>query len=102
MTGLCHANKLIARDEGLHWDFACLLYSKINNRVPTEQAHKIIITAVDIERKFITESLPEKLLGMNSKLMSEYIEMCADWLLVALGYNKYYNTGNPFPWMNTI
>lgn len=102
MPGLTASNEFIARDEGLHTDFACLLYSKCKHRLPTEKAHRLIRDAVEIEKEFITEALPCSLIGMNAARMSEYIEFVADRLLVSLGYPKAWNTANPFPWMERI
>uniref|UniRef100_A0A7R9WJJ5 Uncharacterized protein n=2 Tax=Pseudictyota dubia TaxID=2749911 RepID=A0A7R9WJJ5_9STRA len=102
MPGLCFSNELISRDEGLHCDFACLLYNQLLNKLPEERVAEIITNAVEIEKEFVTDSLPVELIGMNSKLMCEYIEFCADRLLVALGCPKHYNTGNPFEWMEMI
>ena len=102
MPGLTFSNELISRDEGLHTDFACLLFSHLNNR-PSKQAVEDIITqAVVIEQEFLTDALPCALLGMNSKLMKQYIEFVADRLLVALGNNKFYNVTNPFDFMDNI
>ncbi len=103
MPGLSFSNELISRDEGLHCDFACLLYTKyIKNKLPEEQVLKIITDAVSIEKEFIIEALPVKLIGMNSELMSQYIEFVADRLLVALGLKKHYNATNPFDFMEMI
>jgi ribonucleoside-diphosphate reductase beta chain len=102
MPGLAFSNELISRDEGLHCDFACLLYSKLKNKLPDETVRKIITDAVEIEKEFITDALPVSLIGMNCDLMSEYIEFVADRLLVALGLEKEYKTKNPFPWMEMI
>ena len=103
MPGLTFSNELISRDEGLHCDFACLLYNKyVENKLSQERIHEIIRSAVDIEREFITESLPVSLIGMNAKLMSQYIEFVADRLIYTLGYPKYYNAQNPFEWMEMI
>jgi len=102
MPGLTLSNEFIARDEGLHTEFACLLYSKIVNRLTKQKVHKIIRDAVKIEKKFITKSLPCDLIGMNSKLMSQYIEFVADRLLLQLGYPKAYNSANPFSFMERI
>lgn len=99
MQGLSFSNELISRDEGLHTDFACLLYSKLNNKPTEERVHAIIREAVDIEQEFITESLPVALIGMNSTLMSEYIEFVSDRLATELGCAKIYGTKNPFPFM---
>jgi ribonucleoside-diphosphate reductase beta chain len=102
MPGLTASNEFIARDEGLHTDFACLLYSKCKHKLPVEKAHKLIGDAVRIEKEFITEALPCSLIGMNAARMGEYIEYVADRLLVSLGYAKFWNTANPFPWMERI
>ncbi|MCJ1462687.1 Ribonucleotide-diphosphate reductase (RNR), small subunit [Pseudocyphellaria aurata] len=102
MPGLTFSNELISRDEGLHTDFACLLFSHLNNR-PSKQAVQDVITeAVVIEQEFLTEALPCGLLGMNSTLMKQYIEFVADRLLVALGNAKFYNATNPFDFMESI
>lgn len=102
MPGLTTSNELISRDEGLHTDFACLLYSHIKHRVRKNRVVEIITEAVDIEKKFICESLPCRLLGMNSDMMSQYIEFVADRLCVQLGYPKMYNVSNPFDFMERI
>ena len=102
MPGLCFSNELISRDEGLHCDFACLLYSKLVNKLPQEQVYNIICEAVDIECEFVKDSLSVELLGMNALLMTDYIKFCADRLLVSLGCEKKYNTANPFDWMELI
>lgn len=102
MPGLTFSNELISRDEGLHCDFACLLYSMLENKLDDDVIKKIITDAVAIEKEFIIEALPVSLIGMNAKLMSEYIEFVADRLLVALGLSKIYGTANPFPWMDLI
>lgn len=102
MPGLCFSNELISRDEGLHCDFACLLYTKLVNKLSTERVTEIITNAVDIEKVFVVESLPVELIGMNSTLMCQYIEFCADRLLVALGCPRHYNAPNPFEWMVSI
>ena len=102
MPGLTVSNEFIARDEGLHTEFACLLYSKIVNRLSKKDAHKIIREAVKIEKQFITKSLPCDLIGMNSKLMTQYIEFVADRLLLQLGYPKAYSAKNPFDFMERI
>ena len=99
MAGLTFSNELISRDEGLHTDFACLLYSIMENKLKEERIHEIIGEAVEIEKKFISESLPSDLIGINSKLMIQYIECVADRLLLALGVKKIYNSRNPFDWM---
>lgn len=102
MPGLTFSNELISRDEGLHCDFACLLYSMLVNQLPEARVRQIITEAVTIEKEFIIDALPVSLIGMNAKLMSEYIEFVADRLLVALGCSKAYGTTNPFPWMDLI
>ena len=102
MPGLTFSNELISRDEGLHTDFAVLLYSKIIEKVDTETIHEIMTEAVSIEKEFIVESLPCNLIGMNSTLMEQYIEFVADRLLRQLGYEKIWNTPNPFDFMEMI
>ncbi|MCC9169075.1 ribonucleoside-diphosphate reductase small subunit [Pontibacter harenae] len=102
MPGLTFSNELISRDEGVHCDFACLLYSMLENKLPEERVHEIIRDAVSIEQEFVTDSLPVDLIGMNTKLMSQYIEFVADRLLVELGYSKVYNSTNPFDFMEMI
>jgi ribonucleoside-diphosphate reductase subunit M2 len=102
MPGLCFSNELISRDEGLHCDFACLLYSKLLNQLPVSRITEIITMAVEIEKEFVQDALPVELIGMNSKLMCQYIEFCADRLLLALGVPKHYKTVNPFEWMEMI
>ncbi|KAK0623259.1 ribonucleotide reductase [Immersiella caudata] len=102
MPGLTFSNELISRDEGLHTDFACLLFSHLNNRPSKQVIQDIIIDAVRIEQEFLTEALPCALLGMNSNLMKQYIEFVADRLLVALGNEKIYKSTNPFDFMENI
>lgn len=103
MPGLSFSNELISRDEGLHCDFACLLYTKyINNKLPVERVLEIILEAVEIEKEFVTDSLPVDLIGMNARLMQQYIEFVADRLLVALGVQKHFNATNPFDFMEMI
>ena len=102
MPGLTFSNELISRDEGMHCDFACLLYSMLDERLSDEQLHAIICDAVTHEKEFLCEALPVDLIGMNSKMMAQYIEFVADRLLVALGAPKVYNTVNPFDWMELI
>lgn len=99
LPGLSFANQLIARDETLHTDFACLLYSYIVNRVPVETVNQMMEEAVDIEMRFITESIPCSMLGMNEVLMKEYIKYIADRLLGMIGYDKIYHKENPFSFM---
>jgi len=102
LPGLTFSNELISRDEGLHTDFAVLLYGYIVNKLKQEEIEKIICDAVNIEKEFITESLPCNLIGMNRDLMIEYIEFVADRLIVQLGYKRVYNSKNPFPFMEMI
>ena len=103
MPGLTFSNELISRDEGLHCDFACLLHNEhIVNKVPKERIKEIIIDALDIERIFVTESLPVKLIGMNAKLMTQYLEFVTDRLLVELNCEKVYKVKNPFDFMEMI
>lgn len=102
MPGLCYSNELISRDEGLHAEFACLIYSMLQHRLPDDVVHAIIRGAVDAERKFICEALPCNLLGMNSVLMAQYIEFVADRLLMSLNHPKIFNSSNPFDWMEMI
>ena len=103
MPGLSFSNELISRDEGLHCDFACLLYTKhLVNKLTKEQVREIIMDAVTIEKEFVTDAIPVKLIGMNSELMSKYIEFVADRLLTELGNEKEYNATNPFDFMEMI
>jgi ribonucleoside-diphosphate reductase beta chain len=103
MPGLAFSNELISRDEGLHCDFACLLYNRyIVNKLPKDRIKSIIMDAVQIEKEFIIDALPVRLIGMNSELMSQYIEFVADRLLVELGNEKVYNVTNPFDFMELI
>jgi ribonucleoside-diphosphate reductase subunit M2 len=102
MPGLTFSNELISRDEALHCEFAVLLYSKLNSKVKKSKLHEIIKEAVEIESEFICEALPCRLIGMNSQLMNQYIQFCADRLCVQLGYEKIYNVGNPFDFMELI
>ena len=98
MPGLCFSNELISRDEGLHTDFACLLYSKLEK----QSVERIVREAVEIEIEFVTNALPVRLIGMNAESMAQYIKFVADRLLVALGHKKIYNQQNPFDWMTLI
>ena len=102
MPGLTFSNELISRDEGLHCDFACLLFGMLDNKPAKDTVLKIIVDAVDVEREFVCDALPVDLIGMNALLMSQYIEFCADRLLVALGCDKHYKVANPFDFMNMI
>ena len=102
MPGLAFSNELISRDEGLHCDFACLLYSKLVNKLDNDRITEIITNAVEIEKEFVVDALPVELIGMNSVLMCQYIEFCADRLMTELNCPKYYNTSNPFEWMEMI
>lgn len=102
MPGLTFSNELISRDEGLHTDFACLLFSHLNNRPSKQVVEEVIVDAVRIEQEFLTEALPCALLGMNANLMKQYIEFVADRLLVALGNEKVYRVTNPFDFMENI
>ncbi|CAA9959788.1 hypothetical protein CFE70_003228 [Pyrenophora teres f. teres 0-1] len=102
MPGLTFSNELISRDEGMHTDFACLLFSLLNNRPSKESVRAIITEAVEIEQEFLSDALPCALLGMNATLMCQYIEFVADRLLLALGNTKVYNATNPFDFMENI
>ena len=102
MPGLTFSNELISRDEGLHCDFACLLYSQLENPLPQEMVTAIISNAVVIEKEFVSDALPVRLIGMNADMMCHYIEFVADRLLVALGCPKTYNATNPFDFMELI
>lgn len=102
MPGLTFSNELICRDEGLHTDFACLLFSHLKNKPSPDIVEKIIVEAVVIESAYFTDALPASLLGMNAKLMVQYVEFCADRLLVSLGNKKHYNSTNPFDFMENI
>ena len=103
MPGLSFSNELISRDEGLHCDFACLLYTKhLVNKLSKKTVETIIRDAVEIEKEFVTDALPVNLIGMNAKLMQQYIEFVADRLLVELGNEKIYNATNPFDFMEMI
>ena len=102
MPGLTFSNELISRDEGLHCEFACLLYSMLKSKLTEKEVHGIISDAVAIEKEFVTEALPVDLIGMNAKLMQQYIEFVADRWLTELGYSKIYNATNPFDFMELI
>ena len=99
MPGLSFSNELISRDEGLHCDFACLLYKELLNKLPEARVKEIIASAVEIEKEFVTDALPVSLIGMNAAMMQQYIEFVADRLLVALGCTKHFNASNPFDFM---
>jgi ribonucleoside-diphosphate reductase beta chain len=102
LPGLTFSNELISRDEGLHTDFACLLYARLVKKLDEEQVHDLIQNAVDCEIEFVTDTLPVRLIGMNADMMAEYIKFVADRLLFALGYSKLFNVKNPFDWMEMI
>jgi len=102
MPGLTFSNELISRDEGLHCEFACLMYSMLETKLSNEDVIKIITDAVDIEKEFVSEALPVGLIGMNADLMQSYIEFVADTWISELGYAKIYNTANPFDFMEMI
>jgi ribonucleoside-diphosphate reductase beta chain len=102
MPGLTFSNELISRDEGLHRDFACLLYSMLDKKLETERVHEIIRDAVLMEQDFVSEALPVNLIGINQDMMRQYIEFVADHLLGALGLDKLFETANPFDWMELI
>ena len=103
MPGLTFSNELISRDEGMHCDFACHLYNDhVEHKLPVETVRQIITEAVAMEKEFVTEALPVRLIGMNAELMTQYIEFVADRLLESLGAGKVYGSDNPFPWMDMI
>mmetsp|Transcript_52595 Transcript_52595/g.117925 ORF Transcript_52595/g.117925 Transcript_52595/m.117925 type:complete len:349 (+) Transcript_52595:44-1090(+) len=102
LPGLCYSNELISRDEGLHADFACLVYGMLQNPLPDEVVHNIVRGAVEAERTFICEALPCHLIGMNAELMARYIEFVADRLLCSLGHSKLFHVTNPFDFMELI
>lgn len=103
MPGLTFSNELISRDEGLHTEFACMLYTAhIQSKLSEDQVHLIIREAVAVELEFVTESLPVELIGINSHLMSKYIKCIADRLCLALGCSKIFGETNPFEWMDMI
>ncbi len=102
MPGLTFSNELISRDEGMHCDFACLLYSMLENKLDPAEVKAIITEAVEYEKEFVTDALPVSLIGMNAEMMSQYIEFVADRLLISLGCEKAYGTSNPFSWMDMI
>ena len=103
MPGLSFSNELISRDEGMHCDFACLLYNQhLNNKLPNDTVKEIICDAVAMEKEFVSDAIPVRLIGMNADMMCTYIEFVADRLLLSLGQEKVYNVENPFPWMDMI
>lgn len=102
MPGLCFSNELISRDEGLHCDFACLLFGMLRAKPDQGVVQSIVCEAVAIEKEFVTTALPVSLIGMNATLMCQYVEFCADRLLVELGCIRVYNASNPFTWMELI
>ena len=102
MPGLTFSNELISRDEALHTEFAIYLFSKLEKKIPKKKIRDIIQEAVSIEKEFITEALPCRLIGMNSELMNQYIEFVADRLLLQLGCEAFYKTSNPFDFMEMI
>jgi ribonucleoside-diphosphate reductase beta chain len=102
MPGLSFSNELISRDEGLHCDFACLLYSMLQEKLDPKEVESIIAEAVKFEIEFVSEALPVNLIGMNADMMAQYLKFVADRLLVSLGNNRLYNVANPFDWMDLI
>jgi ribonucleoside-diphosphate reductase subunit M2 len=102
MPGLTFSNELISRDEGLHADFACLMYKLMKHKLSDETVHEIMRGAVEVEREFICDALPCGLIGMNADQMTQYIKFVADRLLTALGHPMLYNVQNPFDWMELI
>lgn len=102
MPGLSTSNEFISRDEGMHCDFACLLYGMLENQLPKDRVTTIIRDAVAYEHEFVTDALPVSLIGMNAKMMCQYIEFVADRLLVSLGCEKTYHSTNPFDFMEMI
>lgn len=102
MPGLTFSNELISRDEGMHCDFACLLYSMLENKLDPAEVKGIITEAVEYEKEFVTDALPVSLIGMNAEMMGQYIEFVADRLLMSLGCEIAYGTANPFSWMDMI
>ena len=102
MAGLTLSNEFISRDEALHTEFAVLLYTKLERKLGKKRVHEIIRESAEIEKEFVTESLPVRLIGMNANLMSQYIEFVSDRLSLQLGYDKIYNSSNPFEFMELI
>jgi ribonucleotide reductase beta subunit family protein with ferritin-like domain len=99
---LCLANEFIARDEGMHTDFACLLYGHLEHKLSDKEAHTIVQGCVDVEKQFIAEALPARMVGMNADQLLEYVQFCADRLLGSLGHKALYGARNPFQWMEQI
>ena len=102
MPGLTFSNELISRDEGMHTDFAVSLYQMLANKLTQDEIYDLVSEALQIEKEFILEALPCSLIGMNSELMSQYLEFVADRLIVQLGYERYWKTENPFEFMELI
>jgi ribonucleotide reductase beta subunit family protein with ferritin-like domain len=102
MPGLTLSNEFISRDEALHTEFAILLYSKLEKKLSKKRVHEIVQEAVEIEKEFITEAIPCRLIGMNNRLMTQYIEFVADRLCLQLGYDKIYGATNPLDFMELI
>jgi len=102
LPNLCHANELISRDEGLHCKFACLLYSKLDKKLPSSRVLQIITESCDVEKMFVRQTLKVPLLGMNADKMCQYVEYISDYLLFELGCEKYFKASNPFPFMDNI
>jgi ribonucleoside-diphosphate reductase subunit M2 len=102
MPELCFSNELISHDKGLHCDFACLLYSKLINKLPESCIVKIVSSTVEFEMEFVVDALPVELIGMNLAMVCNYIIFCADQLLLSLGCGRHYKIGDPFEWMETI
>jgi ribonucleoside-diphosphate reductase subunit M2 len=102
MPGLCFSNELISHDEGLHCNFACLLYLKLINKLPESRIVEIVSSAVKIKMEFVVDALPVELIGMSLGMMCNYIRFCTDRLLLSLGCGRHYKIGNPFEWMETI
>ena len=102
MPGLTFCKELIARDEAMHAEFACLIYGMLENHLPEDVVQNIVRGAVDAERKFICEALPYDLIGINSELMMKYIEFVSDHLMTTLGHSKIFGASNPFDWMELI
>jgi ribonucleoside-diphosphate reductase beta chain len=102
MPGLTFSNELISRDEGLHTDFACLLFSHIRAKPNGKKIHTLIMEAVEIEKEFWNDAFPCRLIGLNADSMNQYVEFVADGLVVKLGYDKIYNSSNPFDFMDLI